>query len=86
MSVKKCPDCGVLPDQPHEDWCDVARCMNCGFQRISCDCDHNGLSVWEGHWPGDKECEEYGLDLNTLPIYCRWDKELKRWIKKEAAK
>lgn len=32
-----CPDCGVSPGEPHEDGCDVARCLFTGRQRLMCD-------------------------------------------------
>jgi len=81
--MRTCPDCGASPSTAHADGCDVARCVNCGCQRISCDCEDTdkGNSVWAGVWPGTSECEEYGLDLNSLRIYCRWDKSKQRWIK-----
>lgn len=34
---KPCPDCGVEVGQPHDDGCDVARCLWDGSQRIQCD-------------------------------------------------
>lgn len=62
-----CSDCGVAPGKPHVDGCDVARCLACGGQRLSCDCsgDKGGGDIWDGMWPGTRECYELGL-------VCRW--------------
>lgn len=49
-----CPDCGVLPNSPHVDGCDVARCLLCGYQRISCEHEDNEGGwgqIWTGSWP-----------------------------------
>lgn len=35
--LKPCPDCAVAVGTPHEDGCDVARCLNDGGQRLQCD-------------------------------------------------
>jgi hypothetical protein len=63
VSETNCPDCAVTPGQPHEDGCDVARCLVDGGQRLQCGraAAHNcGQDVWTGEWPGDAECREFG--------------------------
>lgn len=56
-----CPDCGASSGTKHTDGCDVARCTSCGGQRLFCNCPNGESSVWEGLWPGTKECYEAGL-------------------------
>jgi hypothetical protein len=109
-----CGDCGVQPGQPHDDGCDVARCLATGGQRLSCGgCDNEppyaghdcGADVWTGLWPGAAECVEYGRysyfvpnqgwlpcgpdhpgarpDLNRLVVCCDWDREARRWVRRD---
>lgn len=64
LKAKNCGDCGVAPGQPHIDGCDVARCIECGWQRIGCDhedSDDGWGAIWTGEWPGDVECREFGF-------------------------
>lgn len=37
MTGPPCHDCAVAVGQPHDDGCDVARCLWTGLQRIACD-------------------------------------------------
>lgn len=73
MNAQSCGDCGAKPGEPHDDGCDVARCLVTGRQRISCDVgttvfgwaeplphDDCGRQAWTGEWPGVAECEELG--------------------------
>lgn len=60
--VQKCPGCAATIGKFHGDQCDVARCALTGRQRFGCshkkyDCN----TVWWGIWPGQAECNEYGL-------------------------
>lgn len=86
-----CNDCGVEVGTPHEDGCDVARCTECGHQRISCDHDDSDVGwgqIWTGIWPGEKECMEWGWlrkdggpDLNRLAVYAKWNKETQSYTR-----
>jgi hypothetical protein len=84
--AEKCGDCGATPGQSHLPGCDVARCKNCGWQALSCDCEAEH-TVWTGQWPGQAEVTEYGLtDLNELASMAaqgllHWDREAERWSK-----
>lgn len=66
--VDSCFDCGAGLGELHAHGCDVERCPYCGGQMISCFCDDSfpdgvpdkDRMPWDGFWPGDRECEEYG--------------------------
>jgi len=64
---KYCPDCGVKIGVAHRDNCDVARCLECGSQRLSCDCAEPGAQRWTGEWPGIAECREFGWYILFSP-------------------
>lgn len=96
-----CWDCGALLGAAHTDGCDVARCLHTGLQRLSCDgMDDTGVhdcgnAVHDGHWPGERECAEYGWyvhfsdhvhpDLNRLIMEGEWDRERRRWMPRDGS-
>lgn len=52
MTTKPCPDCSVTTGTAHVLECDVARCLVTGYQRLSCEDEHDcGSDVWSGVWP-----------------------------------
>lgn len=64
-----CPDCRAPVGDPHDECCDVARCLATGGQRLQCDgqdeeypyAEHDcGADTWTGRWPGVAEAEEFG--------------------------
>jgi hypothetical protein len=65
--TRDCPDCGVSSGEQHEDGCDVARCIKCGGQALSCDCEEPENDIWSGLWPGYKECYEKRLITYSDP-------------------
>jgi hypothetical protein len=79
-----CPDCGVVPGLQHEEGCDVARCVLCGFQDLGCGYQSDGLlfcsrtdepkpaetmQTWTGVWPGIEECQEFGWFFRWTVFY-----------------
>ncbi|HLD91436.1 MAG TPA: hypothetical protein VI911_10565 [Patescibacteria group bacterium] len=80
--IGMCPDCGVAVDEQHLENCDVARCLKCGDQRLSCNCEEGEGDIWTGIWPGieiaykhklvcqwknsDRTLEKPSFDLNEV--------------------
>lgn len=81
--MRDCPDCGVAVGEPHTPGCDVARCLECGYQAIGHSGHDKGDDVWIGRWPGDAECDEYGVSLNDLNDMggFTWSREQRRWVR-----
>lgn len=71
MTGRPCTDCGVKPGTPHEEGCDVARCLYHGGQRLTCLLDgedHDcGQDVWTGEWPGYEDCRRLGFWCYEVP-------------------
>lgn len=49
-AFETCPGCGAQPGADHGEWCDHARCPECGEQLIQCD-EHED-SRRPALWPG----------------------------------
>ena len=65
-NIRNCHDCGVKPGRKHTKGCDTARCLKCGGQRLSCDCEEGGGDIWTGIWPGTEIAYKHKL-------VCYWD-------------
>jgi hypothetical protein len=76
-SKRDCPDCAVKPNKQHDDGCDVARCLKCNGQALSCDCKHPHIDVWTGIWPGIRECYAKKL-LSRFGKKGEWSFDLNR--------
>jgi hypothetical protein len=77
-SKRSCGDCGVEVGQQHDEGCDVARCTNCGDQRLSCGCiDVGEPEEWTGLWPGVKTAYEKKL-ISTFDGGKTWSFDLNR--------
>jgi len=67
----RCPDCATKINEKHFEGCDVARCTNCGGQRLDCGCEEDSWDIWTGIWPGLKEAYEQKLvcfDTSTMSV------------------
>ena len=78
---------------------DLARCVISGIQLIQCD-DHESECIpviWDGEYPGVKECREYGMytpewtiwgeteDLNSLMVLSTWDSDNEKYVMNSSA-
>ncbi|KAA0888065.1 hypothetical protein [Oryzomonas rubra] len=61
LEIRDCPDCGVEPGAVHRAGCDIARCPECGRQKISCGHSSSVHAVWDGEYPGIMDCRRLGL-------------------------
>lgn len=85
-----CRQCGAIPGEVHRDVDDLTRCVITGAQLYMCESfsGHVGPcypDVWDGEFPGTKECREYNMytpvdsiwegveDLNTLMAHGKWN-------------
>ncbi len=75
-STDRCHDCGVAPGTAHNRHCDVARCLNCGGQRLSCDCPQAGKDIWTGEWPGKADAIRFGFWCVETKIPGAWWKRV----------
>ena len=102
---RPCNGCGAEPGERHRSWDDIARCRSTGVQLIQCEGELHeykgveygvhegecGPDVWDGEYPGVKQCRELGLyrhdsifgvteDLNKLIMHSDWDPTTERYI------
>ena len=66
-ATKRCPDCGAKPGAVHGVNCDVARCLICKGQLLSCDCQYGKPDIWDGVWPGTQGCHRELLISILVP-------------------
>jgi hypothetical protein len=63
VASDSCADCGAQPGQHHSDGCDIAHCVACGRQALTCDEHADGstpLGTWTGETPTELACREFG--------------------------
>lgn len=74
---KNCGDCAATPGSYHTLGCDTERCMDCGGQLISCDCNGTSLAneareLWTGVRPGVEQCHNLGWFAKRIPGLTGW--------------
>lgn len=89
-----CSQCGAEPGERHREIDDFTRCRFTGIQVWMCDVEMHECEpdIWDGEYPGTKECREYGLytavdspwgfgpDLNTLAMRTVWDSFEEKYV------
>lgn len=60
--LENCMGCGARPGTDHGEWCDHARCPECGAQLIQCDehADSERPARWHGVDPRDEVARKLG--------------------------
>lgn len=61
VGIKECRDCGVQVGEKHIPGCDKAVCPSCKIQALQCECGSEEMNVWDGLYPGTRDCYEKKL-------------------------
>lgn len=73
---RNCPQCGAAPGTLHENSCRWEVCPDCGkLLIIACICGHKATGIrvpWQGGYPGQRECREYGWWSRRVPGVSGW--------------
>lgn len=58
-----CHDCGTTIGHKHFSGCDVESCVECGLQKLSCECESEDRETWTGidNVRIRELCEEHNL-------------------------
>jgi len=60
-NIKECSGCGVQVGEKHWSGCDLAVCPSCKIQASQCECGSEEMNVWDGLYPGTRDCYEKKL-------------------------